>query len=365
MNEINRGNYKNIDWNLSISENINTFFKSEKFKKFILEVNEWKRELIIGVFIELKIICPAISNDDLIEEFIYFDSKWYFGNARKIEDFSLLIKVLIEKQLKLDKLDSIVSKSKVYNYFIDRYYENWFAYHWFNWAFEDSIIQNWLTGDIRVWNNADIDKIIEIIKRHNYWTVDFFSRSFLNCSWKFFYTDRWFPETYYYSVSSPEWFATFTGWINCSNLEERPFNSRNYELSKQNVIELCDTKNRITAEEKRCILDFFEKYWRIFASPKATPKLALIKKKALNIKNPCTDFNDYSKNRAKDSVIENVEKAIYRAIYIREEINWRYEGVIDTKNIRIIDLPNFNTIFPKKQSIELETKNSLIDNLNT
>ena len=213
--------------------------------------------------------------------------------------------------------------------------------------------------NIRFWNWEELNHIKAICSKAGHAGV--LGWADLNSQGKISIADNT-DNLYRYSLASPEWFAQFVsdGFHIPANkpYDKKAFYKRDYSSARKNIELLCekmmssseiDILNKkaypnITLEEKNEILNFFEKYWKIFANEKSIPKCALIKRFSINRTNEIKTYKEYCK-LAQDLNFDDysLERAIDFLISSKEH-DTQLETNIDFKNILLINLPEYNKI---------------------
>lgn len=313
----------------------------------------------------------------IIEYFILFDDwegiEGYFDFLKEInfssntnwdirERIPFLIKQ-VAKKLWITDISSDEDKERIYSYFNAKIIKEWYFFHSFNWVFEESIRENWITTDTRMWEWEELDRILEIVWIT--WEASMlFGWSQMNCKWKISVAGNT-TSLYRYWIASPEWFAQFTSeWFHIPNEKKLKecFYRRDYQTAKENITRLCNRlKNKefapetiarwyrnITLEEEIEILQFFEKFWNIFASSDSKPKCALIKRKSIwrnmALFETFREQYDFSNETYRSRQISFEE--VIKLLIDDGEIDTQLSSNISPDDIKIISLPDYNKVFP-------------------
>lgn len=335
-------------------EQLSTFFNSDDFYKI---VNEFK-PTDSNIKSKLTTLTNYVIKYSLIvgiEDVNLFSNNFVnLCNLGKDEEevFVTLIKSKISQIL--IKENKEVNDENIKQYISSKFGNKKLIFHAFNSSKFESIKKYGLTTNISTVNQEkdDIAKIEQIVKK--YTSPD--TRSLFG-----FYRDNSKDKIYYsldpsisylYANRSPEWFADFVGDSYFYSTEKHgTFFEKNYYLAKDNIIWFANKYN-FSDEDKKEVLDFFEKYWNIYG--KAKPMLAIIE-------------NEYD-----NSYLEELNLNLYIKTIISGNVNASTEEKISTDNAIFIDLPDYtktkkyvnkndkNIIGSLKEYIEM--RNS-IDNL--
>lgn len=163
-------------------------------------------------------------------------------------------------------------------------------YHSFNSNFLNSIKKHGINPNNKPYDQEDINKLFEIFsKTHTSHEILGFSK--INCENQIFYAMT--PDNaFYYGISSPEWFNYFTGGAEYANDKKNPkyvkdaFLNNDYDGAKNNI-ELYMEEKQINPDDKKIVMEIFEKYWEKYSN--SNPVLAQIPfdnertKKELNV----------------------------------------------------------------------------------
>ena len=131
--------------------------------------------------------------------------------------------------------------------------------------------------------------------------------------------------SYGYGIDSPEWFTNF-----CHNYDKiSPLRNRNYEEAFNSIMKKIEL---FSDEDKKTIIDFFNKNWEIYASNENTPILSIISRneeinKEEERKDFCDDMNFYFECCCLD----------------RDKVD-NHTDFIDTSNAIFITMPSYNRL---------------------
>ena len=265
-----------------------------------------------------------------------------------------LIKLKISQILINENKDA--NDENIKQYISSKFGNKKLIFHAFNSSKFESIKKYGLTTNTSTVSQEkdDIAKIEQIVKK--YTSPD--TRSLFG-----FYRDNSKDKIYYsldpsisylYANRSPEWFADFVGDSYFYSTEKHgTFFEKNYYLAKDNIIWFANKYN-FSDEDKKEVLDFFEKYWNIYG--KAKPMLAIIE-------------NEYD-----NSYLEELNLNLYIKTIISGNENASTEEKIGTDNAIFIDLPDYtktkkyvnkNIIGSLNKYIEMRNNiNNLIEKIN-
>jgi hypothetical protein len=248
------------------------------------------------------------------------------------------------KDLELTETDSLYAKKLLYDYLVEEGLKSKFLLHAFNGAFEESIKQYGLDPSIRLFDQGDLDAV----------------QTGTLLGWQQYSKEKVYllgvtPDTmnspvYRYAVSSPEWFAQFcqggSRMVKDSRFDNEAFMRRDYEASKRNLeTYLSDQSSGVNEEERVRIRELFEKYWNMFASPEATPKLAIVNASAIkdDLRNiPYERLLELGRTEYPDGreIPIDVLAAETVELLLREQ-DFSIDHAILPKDIVVVDLPSF------------------------
>lgn len=255
------------------------------------------------------------------------------------------------KDLELTETDSLYAKKLIYDYLVKEGLKSKFLLHAFNGAFEESINQYGLDPSIRLFDQEDLDAVQTNSDTMSNSTLLGWQKHSKGKVYLLGVTaDTMNSPVYRYAVSSPEWFAQLcqggSRFLKDDRFDNEAFMRRDYEASKRNLeTYLSDQSSGIDEGERARIRDLFEKYWSIFASSEATPKLAIVN--ALAIKD---DFRDIPYERllelGHDRYPDGREipidvLAMQTVELLLREQDFSVEHTILPKDIVVVDLPSF------------------------
>ncbi len=271
---------------------------------------------------------------------------------------NVLLRSVAEK-LHIQSWQDTESKEKIYSYFRENYIEKGYSFHGFNGAFEQLIRTHGLDPEMRTWNWDDLNHVRDIFTKAGWrmalgWSI--YDKG------KFSIADE-AKNMYRYAVASPEWFAQFVaeGYHvpNEEPYDKKAFYRRDYAAAKKNVELACDalmsrseedirqgkTYPNITQGEREDIMKFFEKYWQLLGSESSKPKLALIKKEAINLSQYTFDsYADFSETMERRSSYHYSFEDAISAILDPVSIDGKYNRTISPKDILIIDMPDYTKV---------------------
>lgn len=338
------------DQDKELGRTITEALNSDEFLSRLKEFEDKDRNAVIGASLEYMTLHRQ---GDGLDEFLNS-----LKNGR-VDNESIskgLIKSIAQK-LEIEDIHSPESQRKIFDYYYTRTEVEGYVFHGFNGAFEESIRKNGLNPSERMWDWEDLARVQEIgAKRGKNMLLGW---GFINSKDKTFYESSG-DNTYRYAYASPEWFAQFTSeGFHVKNTPDRKqaYYRRDYESAKKNILELCDEMqsskpeditNRkaypnITDQERVQITDFFEKYWKIFAGEKSSPKAALIKNSAVHPLSEELKRKDYELNLEFLSET-GVEYAI--DFLRRDAHDASIDSSIKPEDITIVDLPEYSQVHP-------------------
>lgn len=330
---------------------------SEKFLGRLHECpDEESRAKLIGLAVEYCVLHPDCAGFDT------FISVPDLHNLPIKQRAALLVRSIAHK-LDIAEADIPSADFLIFSYFKENVVKKGYFYHGFNGNFEDEIVKQGLRTKNRLWEWEELYEIAAIGKRAGVgmllgW-LDLNCENRVSCA-------ATTGNLYRYSVASPEWFAQFVSegfHIPNQKNKKGAFYRRDYQTARQNIEELCErlsSRNEddiragkaypnITSEEKDKLLDFFEKYWKIFTGERSLPRAALISRLALQEDVlPFETLDDY-KTFLKDAKLPaDIESIIESCLLLDDGNNDIQVGHdISPENLRIIELPAYEKVNPK------------------
>ncbi len=293
---------------MDIKRIIEDVFKRKEFKKLI---ENYKKEEIEKIKIYIMIYLIMTRSDNLLDKFM------------------VELKSKIESDIgfiNFDYCDYVIDfiyKNKVLNNINEvlvNYIENGYYYYGYNSVFLDFIRENGLSTTKKMWNE---DEILEIKKIFNKRKInDIFGLYIFGKTPNCLYYNL--NEAIYNAINSPRWFMHFTtgGYNVNDNYFKNAYLNNNYDEMLYNVKKMCSV-GRLNKEETNIILEFFNKYYKMFCINNSADVL-FIKKKSLIDKE--YDFND----------IEDL-KQIKKCIKYYSKGTKIYDEDIDKKDLIFID----------------------------
>lgn len=286
-NEHNLNESTNFN-NLELSDKITYLFNSQEF----VDIFDDKTKLINSIWL-------------LVEFFIIFDSldfEKYLNYARFMNQANFesnlkynQIYTILQEQFWNKELDNEV----IFDYIFQKHSVDWYYYHCFNWASEESIKMYWLSTHIRNFSNEEFEEIIQILSRSNIKELHFELRKkwfpcyFTNSEWKLSFSLT-ADQISHYILEVPEWFAIFITRCTENSLIRKAFNSKQpYSIVQKDINEsiwkiISDTNDKIV------LLKFIEKYWNMYTEKNNL--IALVKRKSIDWYISDEDVNLYKRN---------------------------------------------------------------------
>lgn len=343
---------ENKEQKTNFEEQLSLYLNSEEFEKNILELEEKQRKVAIGSVIEYCILHKDQYGLDDFWKSLKNIKKEYWGNTMFEEEYYPILTKSVAKKLGLKQPMAEEDEKKAYEYVLENLILEGFYFHGFNGVFEDSIKKNGLSPNIRQWDVDELKEIISIGNKHNNEMLLGWHSSSENQ----LFVDHHPGNVYRYANASPEWFAQFTSeshWINDNGKgNKQAFYRRDYKMAKENVENLCQTM-KLNEEENKKVLGFFDKYWALFVNEKSKPKCGLIKISAFS------KIEELKKAYSYEFLHRTIDETLKLDIDLKPEetINFLFYHAlngnnqnttknIDSKEIMIIDLPEYNKIYP-------------------
>ena len=259
-------------------EELSKYFNSEQFYNLVNSYNKTDilrsriRELT-NYIIKYSLIIGVEEINIFAKNFVDLCNNGYEEEKAYIE--------LIKKGVTniLERNNIAVTENSIKEYLSSKLGNSIFKFHAFNSSKLESIKKYGLTTNLSsiFEEKNDIARIEEIIKKYTY--PD--SRSLFG-----FYRKSSKDKVYYsldpvnsysYANRSPEWFASFVGDSYFYSQEKQgTFFEKDYDKAKDNICEFMNSYN-FDDEDKKDVLNFFEKYWNVYGNSK--PMLTIIEEK--------------------------------------------------------------------------------------
>lgn len=259
-------------------EELSKYFNSEQFYNLVDSYNKTDilrsriRELT-NYIIKYSLIIGVEEINIFAKSFVDLCNNGYEEEKAYIE--------LIKKGVTniLERNNIAVKEDSIKEYLSSKLGNSIFKFHAFNSSKLESIKKYGLTTNLSsvFEEKNDIARIEEIIKKYTY--PD--SRSLFG-----FYRKSSKDKVYYsldpvnsysYANRSPEWFASFVGDSYFYSQEKQgTFFEKDYDKAKDNICEFMNSYN-FDDEDKKDVLNFFEKYWNVYGNSK--PMLTIIEEK--------------------------------------------------------------------------------------
>lgn len=280
-----------------------------------------------------------------------------FKDIKDIEEYMLINKKdeqkdFIKKKIaeKLDiKIKEIPDRDKeIFEYAYKNFKENGYVFHAGNSFSIGKNMENGLNG-----NGSNIEQKKELLhiasiygkydrdKPLGWGIIDIENNN-----------DGWFydgsPENALYYADSPEWFNQFCGGnlaYSYEGIEEEKrhgYTNRDYNTCLETVTGLIE-KNKMTDEDKKEILDFFNKYWNLFRD--TTPTLLLVPAEQVEK----MDMNMFYEIYGKDKIYNDICSG-----EVRCNINVCCKKKIEPDKLEMIDLTPILPRFKIQRNMEKE-----------
>ena len=273
-----------------------------------------------------------------------------FGYYSELKDrvFSLYLNDLLDKfNLNSEDLTHPVVDGVLREFIAKKILNTEYKFHAFNGVFLDSIREHGLDPSCKFETQEELDMISALFEKHGEKLILGWQK--LNCEGKVSYANG-ASNSYYYAVSSPEWFAQFTGQGFSFNPEEKycksAFTIRNHEEASNNLMTLMQEKH-FSSEEIEIVTVFFNKYWEMYANANSRPMLCMIPSKNDNF------------DRFYDSVIngdycKKSFRNLFSICFHDREHDGRTSDVISADNALFVTLPEMSRVMEK---MNIDNKN--------
>ena len=258
--------------NFSLEHQIENYLMSQEFKNYFSKLNfqdQWRAiAAVIMYFIVLQDETKIIDYEDCME--------FIKGNYRRSDR---RIMEIISKKLWIKKWNPEYEE-KMKEYIYDKIYLNWYVFHAFNSALEESIKNNWLSASIRLTPEEEIRELWLLMRKYQEPFDNY------HIAWKDserIYFDYTTYNVWDYANRSPERFwllihkfkLYYYGYNNMPD-ESIPFE---YENIIKGMEKFFKAKN-VTKNDKIRIKELFDKNRKLYWNWK--PTLAMIKLKSVD-----------------------------------------------------------------------------------
>ena len=269
-----------------------------------LAANIYKTRLIIG-FITNYII---VHQEDYDMKIVYESLKIKDLNGMTEEElndfFNKIIAQSVEKKLGISA-ETLEGKHQIAEYVYKNFIENGYCYQGTNSQFRKSIEQNGLTAEFSKKTDSDLIIIDEIFRRHGVDKIFFSKLSETKVS-PYYYTTDGMDSAYHFSYHNPEYFAYFVAsgnYMPSDKYNRAAYYLRDRDGCRNNIEILCD-HYKLTEEERRVVLDTFERLSEIFITDQPN-SVTIVSRKLLNKDKLPYDFTTIS-TRSIESIIGEI-----------------------------------------------------------
>jgi len=339
---------------------ISNFLTSAEFLGILETFKPEKRQALIGATVEYFVLNPDGQGVELFLGGLGIDqdkvvSSRSMGGFDEKRQVGLLVDSVIRRQGLQEPLTDAQWKL-IYDYIVQKTYQQGRYYHAFNGVFEQSIRNTGLRPDAEIVDASEVENINAICNRCGVrlpfgW-------------WKSSRGEIYFNEVpdhlYRYGTASPEWFAQFVSegtHVRNERAAKEAFYRKDYEQAKENVTALCaQMKNAsvvqpLSEDEERQIFEFFEKQWKRFAGENSQPKVALVNRSYFegNDIPPRYEFGPLREwlNRGSYSTrYENRDVCEFFLKQMRFGNDLSVKKAIPPSEIVIVTLPNYSDVYP-------------------
>lgn len=289
-----------------------------------------------------------------IKENLSFESSFNFTEEIDVEVRKYMIDALLEKkQMTREEAQVPGNKRKLYEEITKRLLVNGYCFHAFNSCYFDSIQKYGLDPTRKFDSQEELDEINKLFEKYQIGLI--FGWQQINCKGKVSYS-RTPSVSYYYGISSPEWFSQFTGAGFPFNPKEKydkyAFPKGDYESARKNLETLMTEKGFTTSDQAK-VISFFNKNWELYAN--RAPRLVMIPQQIITSeraqKIPESLMTDPLYHGKLEAAIELCTTIMG---FGKDE---REDQVISTNNAIFIELPSYQTIIQKLLKEEDKTIN--------
>lgn len=268
---------------------------------------------------------------------------------------SKLISITIAKKIGIDTNREVTNEDleKIKSYFLREYVQNGYVSHSFPDTYRESIMSDGLVSEVE--DRKDKPQEIQEIQDM------FMSKGIVAPlgGYPFYdghgiYFEHDFLKVFHHAIYSPEWFTWFTSsnhiMISHNDIESTPAVLRNEEVCRRNIYDLCQNAE-LSDEETKKVIDFFNKNYEKFKSPKLST--ALISKKKLG-------KNDISKALPQDmDLLSTITYVLSDGAkeYVEHQGNV-YIGRLTPKDFKVTSIPEVSK-YIKVERYTRETKEHL------
>ena len=158
---------------------------------------------------------------------------------------------------------------------LDNYITHGYYFHTYNSVFNNSIKTYGLNSNKKIWNDDELLEIKNIFNKKG--KTDTFG---LYKKDNPIYLDTSPTSSSYYALISPSWFMHFAtgGFNNDKNYYKNAYINNNYEEMLYNVNKMI-YDYKLDEEEKNKVLNFFDKYYKLFCKNKSSDLLLVDRNK--------------------------------------------------------------------------------------
>ena len=366
--------------NTSTSEFVERFsglMTSDKFVSYLTRCPEDRRDQLMGVAIQYNILHKdGFGFNDFMESVVgkITEPSGGLPHNFKMSNFTGEVIDSVTKKLGLSEIESMESKSRIFDFIKVNITDDGYALHAFNGSFQESIQQHGLSTTVRDYDINRMRRMEEIFQKGG---VE------MALGWKFLgsgdegkiaFEEAATSNTYSYAIDSPEWFSQLINSAHekSGDDDKDSFKRREYASARRAMEQTCrlmatgaDGKTAlghpgISEQEAAEVLDFFDEYWAKYAGPKSGPKLTLIRNHALDCDisadNTYQEAFDRTTTASKDDsmgpIMAPSECGLRDIIGFQlssKELGFDCSTTQDIKpgHIVIIDLPDYNRVYPK------------------
>ena len=259
----------------------------------------------------------------------------------------MLIDALLE-QFKLTRKDMEYPEitSQLRRHILKNLKSKQYKYHAFNAACFSSIQQFGICPNVQLTSQDEIDNIYHIFEEHD--LDDALGWRKVNCEGFVSYSET--PAvSYYYGMSSPEWFCQMTGEATPYARQDvaydrTAFKEGNYDKAKENLTTLMRL-HAFTTSEEQVVLEFFDKNWNLYANQDIL--VAVIPEEG-EIEE-LTDFweNMYQELRGQDTL----EKVLLSCIS-DYNVDCQTKETIEVTHAIFLKLPRYNHFMKRFEEVD-------------
>lgn len=260
--------------------------------------------------------------------------------------------LLEKKHISRQEAQTIETKTKLYKEVIKNLLENGYYFHACNSYCLDSIKNHGLDPTEKFASQEELDDMNKLFEKYQVSLI--FGWQQLNCKGKVSYSTT--PDvSYYYGISSPEWFSQFTGagfpFNPIEKYDKYAFVKGDYESARKNLETLMADRSFSPSDQTK-VISFFNRNWNIYAN--RAPSLVMIPHSIINPEKSDEMVEELIIDPLYQGKLESVIEFCTGIMGLG--IDKRKEKPIATNEAVYVELPSYKTIMQELTKEQKETK---------